>query len=91
MIRINLDATVPAVKEFFRRLPLSPDGVELELEGQVVCTVSPPFSKAEKNALIERGRELVRRARERNKNVPSAVLQREVEEAVAQVRLRRSH
>lgn len=86
MKRISLDRSEPAVKEFIRKLALSSDGVELELEGKVVCTVTPPFLTAERSALVARGRELVRRARERNRGVPSSVLQREVEEAVAEVR-----
>jgi hypothetical protein len=55
----------------------------------VICKVVPPHEEIE-NALIERGRELVRRARERNRGVPAQVIEREVRDAVETVRRRKS-
>jgi hypothetical protein len=44
------------------------------------------LSEAEKAELIARGRALVRKARERNKVVPARIIEREVRQAVAEVR-----
>jgi hypothetical protein len=93
MKRITLDTASAAVKKIVQSLPMESDGVELELQGQVVCTVVPPHGFTETNdaaLMLERGRRLVRRARERNKGVPFQVIQREVREAVAEVRRRKS-
>ncbi len=91
MQRIQIDRAAPAVKKFLRSLPLTPNGVQLELAGQVIGQFLPPseFSAVEKAAVIARGRELVKRARQRNKGVPARVLEREVHEAVKEVRQRR--
>lgn len=91
MKRVKLDTAAPAVKEFVRGLRVGVDGVELELDGQVLYKLIPPsqLSEAEKEALLEKGRELVRRARERNKGVPAKVLAREARQAVDEVRRRR--
>jgi hypothetical protein len=88
MKRVKLDNAAPPVKAFVRRLPLDRGDVELELNGQVVCRITPPgqLSESEKAALLSEGRELVRRARARNGGVPAQVLQREVREAVKIVR-----
>lgn len=91
MSRIKVDEAPPPVKEFLRSLPLSAEGTELELDGRVICKVIPArqFSDAEKEALIARGRELVRRAQERNNGVPAKVIEREVRDAVDEVRRKR--
>jgi hypothetical protein len=88
MKRVKLDKADRSVQRFFRSLPEDQDGVELELNGRVLCKVIPPlqFSDAEKAALVQGARELVRRARERNRGVPARVLDREVREAVKGVR-----
>jgi hypothetical protein len=39
MQRFNLDAAPPALREFFSALARQPDGVEVALDGQVVCKV----------------------------------------------------
>jgi hypothetical protein len=90
MKRIKLDTASRTVQQFIRSLPVDAEGVELELNGRVLCKVIPPlqFSDAEKAALIQEGRELMRRARERNKGVPARVIEREVREAVKEVRSR---
>ena len=61
--------------------------VELEPSGRVLPKLNPPieFSEAHKAALLDEGRELVRRARERNKGIPARVLEREVRESVKAV------
>lgn len=88
MKRVNLDEAPAAVRTFIGNLPLDSDGVELEMEGEVVCEVLPPqaVTAAERAVLIARGRELAKRARERNKGVPAKVLEGEIEKAVAEVR-----
>ncbi len=88
MIRVNLDEAPTDVQQFIRELPIDREGVELELGGKVVCEVLPPhaLSETERLLLINRGRELARRARTRNEGVPPAVIEREVREAVEEVR-----
>lgn len=90
MHRVKLDTAAPAVKEFLRTLPSDPEGVELELEGTVLYKLIAPqqLTEPEKRAIIDRGRELVRQARERNKGVPAKVIEREVRQAVDEVRRR---
>jgi hypothetical protein len=67
------------------------DGVELAIRDRVVCKVVPPLqvSEAEKVSRLAEGKELLRRARERNKGVPARVIEREIREAVRMVRNRR--
>jgi hypothetical protein len=91
MKRVNLDRAPPAVKQFVSTLPLESEGVELELNGRALCRVLPPgqLSEAEKKALIDERWRLIRQARERNRGVPARVIEREVQEAVEQVRRRR--
>ncbi len=91
MKRLSLDAAPPAVREFVASLPLDPDGVELEMNGHIVCKVLGPshLLDAEKQALIKERWELIRRAQVRNKGVPARVLEREVQDAVEEVRRRR--
>jgi hypothetical protein len=88
MKRVKLDGADNVVQEFARTLAVHREGAQVELEGRVLFKIIPPerFSEAEKAALLQQGRELVRRARERNKGVSAHVLEREVREAVAQVR-----
>ena len=76
MKRVTLDGAGPDVKEFIQSLPLKSGGVELELEGWIICNVVPPgveFSEAEKAVLVQRGRELVRRSRQPQLERPGAV------------------
>jgi len=89
--RVSLDKAQKAVKQFIRDLPIDSEGVEIELDGKVVCEVLPPHAvtPAERTALIARGRELVQRARVQNKGVPAAVLEREVGDAVDEARRRK--
>jgi hypothetical protein len=89
---IKLDRADDRVKEFFRALPIEPDGVELELNGKIVCKVVGPhqMTAADREAIVKRGRELMRQARERNRGVPAKVIEREVREAVEEVRGRKT-
>jgi hypothetical protein len=91
MKQIKLDRQDERVKEFIRALPIEPDGVELELNGKVICKVvgARHLADAERETILERGRELVKRARQRNQVVPAKVLEREVQEAVDEVRGRK--
>ena len=62
-----------------------PEGSEVEV--RVRGDAAEGFS-ADQAALLARGRELVRRARDRNQNVPADVIEREVTQAVEEVRRR---
>jgi len=91
MQRVTIDGAGSGVKEFIRSLPLQAGGVELELEGRIICNVVPPgseLSEAEKAILLQRGRELVRRSRQRNSGVPERVIEEEIARAVDEVRRR---
>ena len=90
MKRVSLDEEPPEVQQFFQRLPLDSDGVELELHGRSICKVIPSlqFSEAEKESLVQERWKLILCAQERNKGVPSKVLEREVLDAVEEVRQR---
>lgn len=87
MKRVKLDDAAPNVKKFIRGLHIDADGVELELNGKVLCKVIPPiqFTEAEKAALLCERRALIRSAQERIKHVPSAVIKREIRRAVKTV------
>ena len=88
MKRIKVDTAPPAVKQFLRKLPIAPTGVQLELAGKVIAQITAPteLSTTEKAAIVARGRELVKRARERNKDVSARVLEKGVRDAVRAVR-----
>ena len=88
MHRVKLDSAPPSVKKFVRGLLLESDGVELELDGQVVCKVIGPhqLTEADREALLDKVTKQIRRAHQRNKDVPARVIEREVRDAVAQVR-----
>lgn len=90
MKRVNLDTLSPAVRKFVRSLPIDREGVELVLADCVICRVVPAIerSEADKAALLAEGKELLRRARERNKGVPARVIEREIRDAVRAVRNR---
>jgi hypothetical protein len=87
MIKVSLDHASDPVREFVKSLPIEQGSVELELNGAVVCTVSPP-TRMDRATLLERGREIVRRARERNRGKSEEEIEREVNDAVELVRQR---
>ncbi len=90
MKRMVLDTADVAVKEFIRSLPSADEALELELSGRVVGVFFPPTARSVTNqtAILERGRELVARARERNAGAPDEEIEREVDVAVTEVRAR---
>jgi hypothetical protein len=91
MHRIKLDKKTPAIRDFVRSLPLEADGVELELQGQVVCKVIRPsqLSDAEKCDLLAKVRSQIQRSHQRNKELSARTIARMVDEAVTSVRERR--
>ena len=91
MQRVNLDSAIPAVQDFVRGLQLEPDGVELMLGGEVVCKVVGPqrLTEADRTVLLDRVTQQLQRAHERTKGIPARVIEREVREAVSEVRARR--
>ena len=84
MKRMVLDTADDAVKEFIQSLPSADEALELELSGRVVGVFFPPAGRFVANpaAILERGRELVARARERNAGAPDVEIDREVDAAV---------
>ena len=88
MQRLKIDQASLAVKRFVRSLPFDPEGVELELDGHVVCKVVAPnqLSESGKKAVLKAGWQQVRKTQERNRGVPAKVIQREIEKAVSDVR-----
>ena len=88
MKRMVLDTEDVAVKEFIQSLPSADEALELELSGRVVGVFFPPTGRSvtSQAALLERGRELVARARERNAGAPGEEIEREVDAAVNEVR-----
>jgi hypothetical protein len=91
MKRVNLDNADAAVRKFLKSIAMGKDGVELELNGQVIGKLLPPFtfSDAEKKALLEQRWQVIRQAQKRNRGVPGRVIEREVREAVEEVRRRK--
>ncbi len=89
MLRVKLDGASSAVKKFVSTLPVDPEGVELELNGVVVCEVIGPRppSDSERDAILQDGLNLISRAR-RNKAVSGKVIDREIRDAVNEVRRR---
>ena len=91
MKRVNLDTASRSVRNFIQSLSIDSEGVELAIRDRVVCKVVPPLqlSEPERAAMLKKGWELIRRAHERNKDVPARVIAREVREAVRMVRGKR--
>jgi hypothetical protein len=85
MKHIVIDEQDERVRLFIRSLPIEPDGVELELDGKVICKVIAPnqLSDDERDAVLKRGWDLIEQAGERNKHVPADIIEREVQQAVA--------
>jgi hypothetical protein len=90
MQRVNLESAPEAVKKYLSDLPVEPDGVELVLHGEVLYKVVGPhqLTDAERDAILDEGLQLIRQAPQRNKGVPAKVIEREVREAVDEVRRR---
>ena len=90
MNRVCLDKESTEIKRFVRRLPIASEGVELELNGKVVCKVVPSsvFADAEKRALVEERWKIIQRVQKRTKGLPPKVIERDIERAVDEVRKR---
>ena len=91
MQRVSLDHAPPMVTKFLRSLPIEPLGVELELNGSVLCKVLGPqqFTESERVELVKRGRAVLKKANARNRGVSSRSVERDVEKAIEQVRQRK--
>jgi hypothetical protein len=91
MKRVNLDAAPAGVKKYLRAISTEQNGaLQLELDGRVICTLFPGLrlSADQKEAIVERGRAVLEKARGRGKGVPAKVIDREVRQAVKEVRRR---
>jgi hypothetical protein len=91
MTRVNLNNAAPAVTEFLSALAIAGEGVELELNGRVLCKVMPPSGVPidEMKALVDERWQLIHAAQRRTKGVSHQVLEREISDAVEEVRSRR--
>ena len=91
MKRVNADTLAPSVKKFLRSLRIAPDGLEVELAGEVVCKIIPPsqLSETEKTARLARVGQLLDRARERSKGVSAQDKEEAIQRALKTVRTRR--
>jgi len=85
MKRLHLEKTPPAVRQFVRSLIGHPEVVEFEENGRVLLRIlaAPQLTAENKTVLLQQGRELVRAARERNRDVPARTLEKEVRQAVS--------
>ena len=84
-----------AVREFLQGLARIGKTVHIMVHNSVVAQLLPPgvqtstLSKDEKATMLDRGRQLVRKARQRNKGVPARKIEQEVRKAVRHVRKQR--
>jgi hypothetical protein len=85
MSRLNLDSAAPAVKNFLRSVSIVPNGIEIELDGKVVCKIVPPseLSEAEKDSRLADVRDLLKRSRMRSKRASRDKMDRDIREAMA--------
>jgi hypothetical protein len=88
MKRVNLDTAPDDVRAFVQNLSRQSDGFELALRGEVIWKLIPAgaLSDVQKQALLDRGREIVRQVRDRTKRKSQSVLNHKVQEAVDEVR-----
>lgn len=91
MQRVKLDSAATAVKKFVRSLPIGPEGIELELDGKVVCKIisSSRLGDGERDALMISVKRALQKSRDRNRGVPASKLAAEVDRAVESVRSRK--
>jgi len=91
MKRVNVDTESPAVKKFIRSLAIDTNGIEITLDGNIVCKIIPPeqLSDREKAAQLAKMRELLEEAREHSKRLPANVIERKIRGAMKTVRERR--
>lgn len=88
MTRIEVDQAAPAVKKFIRSLALDASGVEVTLDGNIVCRIIPPnqLSDVEKEARLDGVRQLLKKSRDNSKRHPSIVVEKTIREALKTVR-----
>lgn len=90
MKRVTLDSESPAIRKFIGELPMDAAGVELELNGRIICRVVPPSMSpaTEKAALIQERWELIRQVQERTHSLSATAIDGQIEQAVDEVRSR---
>jgi hypothetical protein len=93
MTRLDLEAVPRDVRQFVAALPRDSSGIELVLDGEVIWKLVRPgeLSDAEKQIVLDRGRQLVSDIRERVKHIPPEEIKRKVKDAVAEVRRREEY
>ena len=81
MKHISIEEQDERVQQFLQALSKEAGGALLVRAGQPLLRVLPAgtLSEAETDAVVARGRELVHRARERNRGVPAREIQRKVQ------------
>jgi hypothetical protein len=91
MKQVNVDAASAAVKKFIRSLPLHPNGVEVTLDGRVVCKIVPPgqLSDTERAAQLNEVGRLLVAARSHSKRLPATLIEQRIRYALNTVRQRR--
>jgi hypothetical protein len=88
MTRIKVDTAALAVKKFIRSLAIDANGVEVILDGRVVCKIIPPgqLSDAEKTAQLSEVRQLLAKARDNSKRRSAATIEQNVRDALKTIR-----
>lgn len=88
MKSIDLDQEDEHVKEFLSTLAHHAEETMLRLNGQPLLKVLPPYGMgdAEKKALIDERKALMRQARDRTKGVPAGVIETEIEDSINEIR-----
>jgi hypothetical protein len=91
MKRVNVDTASPAVKKFIRSLAIDANGVEVALDGKVVCKIIPPaqLTDAEKAAQLGVVRKLLGEARANSRRMPAAAVERNIRSALKTIREKR--
>ncbi len=87
---IDLDQEDEHVKIFLSTLAHDAEETLLRLNGQPLLKVLPPYgmSDAEKKALIDERKDLMRQARDRTKGISAGVIETEIEDSINEVRRR---
>ena len=85
---IIIDSAPPSVKKFLRSLAIDAAGVEISLQGNVVCKIIPPgqLTEAEKAAQLATARQLLGKARARSKRLSAPVIESRIRSALKAVR-----
>lgn len=88
MTRISVDTAAPAVKKFLRSLAIDANGVEVTLDGNVVCKIVPPsqLTDVEKEARLSEVRRLLYEARNNSKRMPATEIEQRIRGALKTVR-----